>query len=61
MRIGSICLILSMTYLVYVWVDTNKAFMEEDDFLDLQNPIILNYNMFMMFLFMIDVAAFLYF
>lgn len=61
MRIGSICLILSMTYLVYVWFDTNKRFIEEDEFLDLENPIILHYNAFMMFLFIVDVAAFLYF
>lgn len=61
MTIGKICLILSMTYLVYVWFDTNKAFIEEDEFLDFENPVIFSYNAFMMFLFIVDVAAFLYY
>ena len=60
MNLGPICVILSMAYIAFNWITTNKKFIEEDAFLDFQNPVVFYYNAFMMFLFMIDVAAFLY-
>jgi hypothetical protein len=60
MTFGSICLILSMSYIAYLWIDLNKKFIEEDEFLDFQNPVVFYFNLVMMSLFMIDVAAFLY-
>lgn len=61
MQTSSILLIFSMVVIVHIWIKANNDLAEQDGYIDFQNPDVFKFNLQMMFFFMLDVAAFLYF
>lgn len=61
MQTPSILLIFSMVVIVHIWIKANNDLAEQDGYIDFQNPDVFKFNLQMMFFFMLDVAAFLYF
>lgn len=61
MQTSSILLIFSMVVIVHIWIKANNDLAEQDGYIDFQNPDVFKFNLQMMFFFLLDVAAFLYF
>lgn len=61
MQTSSILVIFSMVVIVHIWIKANNDLAEQDGYIDFQNPDVFKFNLQMMFFFMLDVAAFLYF